>query len=612
MINDEYGLQYWSKDNFFIEDGLLKVNHGIKPSIFEILQKAKESGVGTPLIVRFPHLIDKQMDRLYSTFGKVMEKESYSGNFQAVFPLKVNQYKGFLDEFVRFAPKYNYGVEAGSKAELLLAISIDGYKAPITVNGFKDMEMIELGFIASQIGHDITLIIESLSELEYIFAVAPNFHKMPNIGIRIRLYSYGSGTWAKSGGMDSKFGLTATELIQALDLLKENNFVHQFKMIHFHIGSQINSIYTLQKAIREVGQIYAELRRMGAINLDKINLGGGLAVNYGQHKSNRDKNYTTEEFVSNVVKLLKEISVDKKVEVPNIFTEFGRYISANHSLLLTEVIELYSQDYTEDHLSIKNKNPKTVKALKKIYRKLDYGENSQVQILEMLHDTIEHLDSIETLFELGYLDLRDRANIEILGQMIIRKILKIIKKEDIVEYEHDSILHKIEERYLLNFSIFQSMPDFWGLQQNFPIVPIHHLDKKAVRPASIWDITCDSDGEIEFDEKAPLFLHDIDIEKEDYYLAFFLTGAYQDILGMKHNLFDRPDEIIVDVTENSFEIAKIERGKDIGTIIDSVGYSENDIFERFSRQIENLEKEKSEICKEKFKKYLRKGNYLKF
>jgi arginine decarboxylase len=611
LVNDEYGLQYWSKENFFIEDGLLKINHGSKPSLFEILESAKRNGIDTPTVFRFPHLIDKQMDRLYSTFEKVMAKERYEANFQAVFPLKVNQHKGFLDEFVRFAPKYNYGVEAGSKAELLLAIAINEHKAPITVNGFKDMEMIELGFIASQIGHNVTLIIESLSELEYIFEVAPKFEKMPNIGIRIRLYSYGSGTWAKSGGMDSKFGLTATELIQALELLKAHNFSQHLKMIHFHIGSQINSIYTLQKAIREVGQIYAELRKLGGKNLDTINLGGGLAVNYGQHKTNRDKNYTTEEFISNVVKLLKEITIEKKVKTPNIFTEFGRYISATHSLLITSVIELFSQDYTEDHLSIKQKNPKIVKVLKKIYKKVDTEEHSQVRLLELLHETIEHLDSIETLFELGYLDLQDRANIEILGQMIIKKILKIIKKEDIVEYEHDSILHKIEERYLLNFSIFQSMPDFWGLQQNFPIVPIHNLDKKAVRPASIWDITCDSDGEIEFDEKAPLFLHDIDLESEDYYLAFFLLGAYQDILGMKHNLFDRPDEIIVDIDKNGFKILKTSKSKNISSILDSVGYDEVDIFNRLQSQVNKSGVSFKNNCIEKFQDYLQKGNYLK-
>jgi arginine decarboxylase len=606
LEKDDYGLQFWSKDNFLIEDGLVKVNFGSKPSLLEIVEEAKQNRLDAPLLIRFPHLIEKQMDKLYTTFHEIMKAEEYDGKFQAVFPLKVNQYSGFLEEFQKISPKHNYGFEAGSKAELLLAIAINENKSPITVNGFKDPELVEIAFLASEIGHEITLIIESLPELEYIFEVAKSFRIVPNIGIRIRLYSYGSGTWAKSGGMDSKFGLTATELIRAFSKLQEKKFLHFFTMIHFHIGSQINSIYTVKKAIREVGNIYAELRKLGATKLESIDLGGGLAVDYGQHKQSRDKNYTTEEFVSNIVKLLKEIALQKSVKVPNIYTEFGRFVSANHAVLIAEAIELFSQDYTEENLISKSKNPKIAKLLKKIYKKIDIC-NSHDSILELLHETVEHLDSIETLFELGYLNLQDRANIEILGQMIIKKILKKIDRSEIIEYEDTAILHKIEERYLLNISIFQSMPDFWGLEQNFPIVPIHHLEKKAVRPASIWDITCDSDGEIEFDENAPLFLHDIDLEEEEYYLAFFLVGAYQDILGMKHNLFDRPDEVIVNIDENGFKISEIKKSRNIFEILDSVGFSKSRVSSLLRKQIE-----KRRGVWKKFEKYLTGGNYLRF
>ncbi len=612
MDKDEYGLQYWSRGNFIVEDGLVKVNYKSAPSLLEIVEKAEKMGLTTPILIRLPHLIDRQMRKLYDTFNNIMEKEKYGGSFQAVFPLKVNQYSGFLNEFMRYAPKYNYGVEAGSKAELLLAIATNVHKAPITINGFKDREMIELAFLATQIEHNVTLIIESLNELQNILDTAKSFPVAPNIGIRIRLYSYGSGRWAKSGGIDSKFGLTAAEIIQALALLKQAKLLQNFKMLHFHIGSQIGSIYTVQKALREVGQIYTELKKMGAKDLNKLNIGGGLGVDYGQHKASNDRNYTTEEFVSTVVKIIKEVTDEKNIENPIIYTEFGRFISAHHSLLVTSVLELYSQDYCEKHLTLKDKNnPKIIKVLKKIYKKIDkkLGDNG---ILELLHETTEHLDSIETLFELGYLDLEDRANIEILGQMIIKKILTIIDRQEIFEYV--ALLHKIEERYLINFSVFQSMPDYWGLNQKFPIMPIHHLDKKAVRPASIWDITCDSDGEIEFDEQAPLFLHDIDLKKKPYYIGFFLLGAYQDILGMKHNLFDRPTELIVDIDEDGFKIRNEEKSKSIIAILDSIGFNRENIFSKFKNQINSLNSRSSQekdVIFQKINDYFDKDNYLK-
>jgi arginine decarboxylase len=597
LKKDEYGLKYWARDNFIIDNALVKVNIKSKPTLLDIVNKAKLQGLKTPLLIRFPHLIQKQMERLYKTFNDAINKEGYSGKFQAVFPLKVNQKSGFVNEFIKYAPTYNYGLEAGSKAELLLAITLNNHKAPITVNGFKDIEMIKIAFFAKKIGHNITLIIESLTELKTIIKEAINSPQIPFIGIRIRLYSYGSGTWAKSGGIDSKFGLTVTEMIQAIELLKKESLLSNFKMLHFHIGSQINSVQTIQKALREAGQIYAELKKMGAFNLNTINLGGGLAVEYGQHKTTRYKNYTIEEFASQVIRLLKQISEEKSVEVPNIVTESGRFIAGHHSVLITQVLELFSQDYKEKNLKLKKENPKVIEELILIYKKIDKNN-----AFEQLHNTIDHLDSIETLFELGYIDLQDRSNIEILGDLITKKILNIVEKEDIIEY--DNLLHKVEERYLINASIFQSMPDFWGLGQNFPILPIHNLNKKAVCPASIWDITCDSDGEIDFNEKAPLFLHDIDLKDESYYLGFFLLGAYQEILGMKHNLFDTPTEIIVDIDENGFQIRDIKKTNNLQEILNQVGYSTKEIEEKLKTQIGDLR------IFSNIKEFLNMDNYL--
>jgi arginine decarboxylase len=548
------------------------------------------------------------MKIIYQKFTEAIEREEYSGSFQAVFPLKVNQYSGFISEFIRYAPRYGYGLEAGSKAELLLAIALNSHKAPITVNGFKDLEMIQIAFLAKKMGHKITVIIESLGELKNIIRASKKSSSIPDIGIRIRLYSYGSGTWAKSGGIDSKFGLTVTEMIQALSLLKKEGLSGHFKMLHFHIGSQIESVQTVQKAIREAGQIYAELKKMGAYSLDTINLGGGLAIEYGQHSSTQQKNYMIDEFAGQIVRLLKEVSEEKMVIAPNIVTESGRFIAAHHSVLITSVLELFSQDYREKNLRLKEFNPKVVDQLALIYQKIN-SDNA----LQQLHTALDHLDSIETLFDLGYIDLQDRSNVEILGNLIIKKVLYLVNKEDIIEY--DKLLHKVEERYLINASIFQSMPDFWGLEQSFPVVPIHHLDKKAVRPASIWDITCDSDGEIDFNEKAPLFLHDIDLKDEPYYLGFFLLGAYQEILGMKHNLFDRPTEITVDIKENGFKIRSVDPSDTLSDILSSVGYNVSDIEQMYGEQIRSLshlsQREREETLKEVLKFYRERDNYLK-
>jgi arginine decarboxylase len=606
---DEYGLKYWAKGTFVIEKSVVRVNKDSKPSLLEIVEKAQnEYKLNGPILMRFPHLIDKQMKRLHKIFKDAIKNAEYQGKFQAVFPLKVNQFKTFVESFEKYAQNYNYGLEAGSKAELLLAIFSNSHKAPITVNGFKGKEMIELGFLAKKIGHDITLTIEGFNELEQIIAVA-NKHKrehIPKIGIRMRLHSIGTGRWAKSGGFDSKFGLTATELIHAFNLLKQEGLLHKFRMLHFHIGSQINSVLSVQKAIKESGQIYAELKRMGADNLDTINIGGGIAVEYAQHKHKRDKNYALEEFAYHVVTLFKRISEEKEVDVPNIMTESGRFISASHAVMILPVLELFSEDHTEKNLMLKNNNPQIVTSLNKIFQSLK-KENAN----QSLHDTLDLLDSVETLFEMGYLDLQDRGNIEILSNLIIKKVLYIVSKEDLIEY--NSLLHKLEERYLINASMFQAIPDYWGLEQKFPIMPIHKLDQKPLRPASIWDITCDSDGEIDFDEKAPIFLHDVDLDTENYYLGLFLVGAYQEILGMKHNLFAKAHEIVVEINKKGFEISQVEESCSLLEILESVGYSENNISNKISSQIHTIKELSTQdkiLLFEEFKKYFSQNNYL--
>ena len=610
MTND-YGLSLWGDSNFIVESGKVCLNTDLKPALIDIIKEIRDDGYRGPLLLRFPHLIKKRIVHVYSSFERAKKEFGYSGSFNAVYPLKVNQYPGFVENLVKIGESYGYGLEAGSKAELLLAMAYNNYGAPITVNGFKDNELIDIGFIAAEMGHNITLTIEGLNELKSIISTAKErFKPKPNIGLRIRLHSSGTGVWAKSGGINSKFGLTSTELIEAVNLLKENDLIEQFTMIHFHIGSQIDEIHPLKKALIEAGNIYAELRKMGAKSLKAINLGGGLAIEYSQFKDNPSRNYTLKEYANDVVFLLKTIANQKNEVEPDIFIESGRYIAAFHSVLVAPVLELFSQEYTEEKLILKENNPPLISELYDLYRSIKPSN-----AIEYLHDAIDHMESVLTLFDLGYVDLQDRSNSEILVHLIMKKAISLLgNKQNYAELL--KIQEEVQERYLVNFSMFQSLPDFWGLGQNFPIMPLDRLDERPTLSASIWDITCDSDGEISFDAtQNPLFLHDVDLEKEEYFLGFFLVGAYQEVLGMKHNLFTHPTEATIVFDENgNYEIKNILESQSVMDILEDLDYDIHAIRDTLNERIENStlvdEKQKKHILGELYL-FLNDNGYLK-
>ncbi len=602
---NNYGIHIWSNDDFIIEDGVVKINHASKPSLLAITQKIRATGIRGPILLRFPHLINKQIDTLFSQFNRAIESFDYKGRFHAVFPLKVNQFPNFVSSLTQIGKKYNYGLEAGSKAELIIAMAYNNKNAPITVNGFKDKGMITLGFIAAKMGYDTTLTIEGLGELHNIIEAAKEYKDpIPNIGLRIRLHSSGIGIWAKSGGINSKFGLTSTELLEAVELLKKHDLIDKFTMIHFHIGSQISEINPVKKALREAGNIYAELKKMGAKNLNNINLGGGLAVEYSQHEHVHNRNYTITEFTNDVVFLLKEIATQKGVQEPNIFTESGRFIAASHAVLIAPVLELFSQEYTEKGLRLKKNNPPLIQELYDLYKSINPSN-----AIEYFHDSLDHMESLLTLFDLGYIDLQDRSNTEILVHLIIKKAIELTKDKD--RFELKKIQDRVQERYLLNFSLFQSLPDFWGLGQRFPVMPLDRLDQRPTRSASLWDITCDSDGEIDFNVDYPLFLHDVDLSKEEYFLGFFLVGAYQEILGMKHNLFTHPTEVTVHFDEDGYRLENMVESQSILDILYDMDYDINEIQANLKQLIAQSECKEKEKLLEILGMLLHDNNYLK-
>lgn len=602
-----YGLDIWGNDNFVINNcGEVCLNTQNNPSLISIVKDIRDKGIKGPVLLRFPHLLKKQIDKIYNKFNNSRSEFDYKGSFNAVFPLKVNQYPEVVKNLIKIGKPYNYGLEAGSKAELLLAMTYNHINSPITVNGFKDEELIHIGFIAAQMGHDITLIIEGLSELENIINIAQKKNsKIPNIGIRIKLHSIGAGIWAKSGGIDSKFGLTSTELLEAINMLKKANLLDTFTMIHFHIGSQLKDINPIKKALRESGNIYAELRKMGAKSLKNINLGGGLAVEYSQNKSQLYRNYTLSEYANDVTYLLKSISNEKEEIEPNIFIEAGRYISAFHGVLVAPTLELFSQEYTLKKLVKKDNNPPLIEELYDLYSSIN-----KANALEFLHDSIDHMESLLTLFDLGYIDLQDRSNTEVLVNIIIKKAISLLGKEGYSELL--KLKQRVQERYLVNFSLFQSLPDFWGIKQHFPIMPLTHLNTNASRSAAIWDITCDSDGEMEFDMQNPLFLHEVDLLKEEYFIGFFLVGAYQEVLGMRHNLFSHPTEATVHVDENGYKITHLLESQSILDIFEDLDYDVNYIKNTLKSRISNssFADDKESILQE-ISIYLNDNSYLK-
>lgn len=591
----DYGINFWGNNDFIISEGKVKVNYKHRPALIDIVQDARERGYKGPLLLRFPHLIKNQVDKVFKAFEGAIKEYSYKGKFKAVFPLKVNQMPNFVLPLVEQSQDKCYGLEAGSKSELILAMAYTNKNSPITVNGFKDKEMISLGFSAANMGHDITLTIEGLNELETIIEVAHELGEpYPNIGLRIRLHSTGVGIWAKSGGINSKFGLTSTELLEAIKMLEKEQLLHKFTMIHFHIGSQISDISPLKKAIREAGNIYAELRKKGAKNLQCVNIGGGLAVEYTQHEGKNNRNYTLSEFSGDVVFSLREIAKNKKEPEPDIFIESGRFIAASHAVLVAPVLELFSQEYDEKALRLKKSNPPLIEELFDLY-------NSVVEknAIEYLHDSLDHMESLLTLFDLGYIDLQDRSNTEVLVHLIIKKVIKLLKHKNYNEILQ--IQEQVQERYLLNCSFFQSLPDYWGLAQNFPVMPLDRLNRRPNRSASLWDITCDSDGEIAFNASSPLFLHDVDVTKEEYFLGFFLVGAYQEVLGMRHNLFTHPTEFSVEFDDDlnkGYELENLIEAQTILDVLDDLDYDTKDIERRLKQHIEENQNLDSEGKKE--------------
>ena len=596
--NHYYGLKHWGRDYFRIDaDGLLQVypfrgSRGIR--ILDIVEEAKSKGLELPLTIRIQDLLRTRVKELNATFREVIKEESYSGAYRGVFPIKVNQMREVIEEVLEAGNPYDYGLECGSKPELMIALAQhDNPNALIICNGYKDKAFISMALLGNRMGKSIFLVVEQLNEVRRIIDISKKLGIQPKIGLRVKLSTAGEGKWAKSSGEEAKFGLTSPEIIDASKSIKEAGLEDCLQLLHFHIGSQVPNIQTIKRATVEATQVYCELVKMG-FPMQFLDLGGGLGVDYDGSRSNDESsmNYTMREYARDVVYNIKSVCERAQVEVPDIITESGRAVVAAHSILITEVCDKISKNSIEPEIIKDSEDVAIIKDLKSILSN-EYNSNP----LERYHDAVQKKEESDNLFNLGYLRLKDKGLADAIFWKICKELLDYYRNKKIKPEELDKLQLTMADQYVCNFSVFQSLIDHWACDQLFPIVPIHRLDEAPSVDALLVDITCDSEGKVDSfvdteDVRSILRLHELK-ENEAYYLGVFLVGAYQDIMGDLHNLFGRVNEVHVfleEDEENGFYIEDSIRGFSINEVLGFTQYNGVSLTRQMKKQIDEATK----------------------
>jgi arginine decarboxylase len=574
-----YNVKGWGVGYFSInEKGNVLVTpqkQAVSVDLKELLDELMIADVSTPVLIRFPDILDDRIKSLSKCFKSAAEEYEYKAQNFIIYPIKVNQMRPVVEEIISHGKKFNIGLEAGSKPELhaVIAINTDP-ESLIICNGYKDEDYIELALLAQKMGKRIFLVVEKLNELKLISSIAKRLKVKPNIGIRIKLASGGSGKWEDSGGDISKFGLTSSELIEALDFCEKNKLRDCVKLIHFHIGSQVTKIRRIKIALKEASQYYVQLRKLG-FNVEFVDIGGGLGVDYdgtGSANSESSMNYTIQEYVNDSISTFVDASNKAEIPHPNIITESGRSLTAHHSVLIFEVLETTTlPEWSEDD-EIRETDHELVKDLYHLWDNVN-----QPRMLETWHDAQQIREEALDKFSFGLIDLRTRAQIEKLFWSVAREINQMVSSTKHVSAELRQISRMLSDKYFCNFSLFQSLPDAWAIDQIFPIMPIHKLNEEPSVNATIQDMTCDSDGKIDRFVSTRNSPHQIPLHplkgKESYYLGVFLVGAYQEILGDLHNLFGDTNAVHVSVDSDSYKIDRIIDGESIAEVLEYVQYS---------------------------------------
>ena len=574
-----YNIAGWGLKYFSINDkGHVQVTPapGCTPiDIREVMDELKLRDVSAPLLLRFPDILDDRIRKISDCFKRASEEYDFKGDSFVVYPIKVNQMRQVVEEIVSHGNKYNIGLEAGSKPELHAVLGLTSHANSIIVcNGYKDEDYVELALLAQKMGKRIYIVVEKLNELKLIASVSKRLGIVPNIGIRIKLTSAGSGKWEESGGDVSKFGLNSSELLNALEFLEKNKMTDSLKLIHFHIGSQITKIRRIKNALREAMQFYVQLSKMG-FAIDFVDVGGGLGVDYDGTRSasgENSMNYSIQEYVNDAVSQLVDVCVKNDLRQPNIITESGRSLTAHHSVLVIEVLETTQLPIWNDNDTIGEDAHELARELYNIWDKIN-----PTRVFEDWHDALQIREEALDLFSLGMLSLTTRAQIEKLFWSVARDVDDMTRSMKHPPEELRKVARMLPEKYFCNFSLFQSLPDSWAIDQIFPIMPISRLNEKPTRSCTLQDITCDSDGKINRFVSPQGVSHSLPVhplkQGEHYYIAVFLVGAYQEILGDLHNLFGDTNAVHISLTKDGYEIAQIIDGEPVADVLDYVEYS---------------------------------------
>ena len=591
-----YDVAAWGKGYFSVgANGTVWVHPEKDPArgidLKQLVDNLVLRGISLPILIRFGAILKHRLGEINQAFRNAIVEHNYKGSYSCVFPIKVNQQRQVVEEVFEYGRPYGFGLEAGSKPELLAVLAIADNQTPIICNGFKDDEYIEMTMMASKIGRRITPVVEKYTELDLILKYAGQLGVRPRIGIRVKLASRGSGRWKSSGGYRSKFGLTVSEALRALEHLRSAGMEDCLDLLHFHLGSQITNIRQIKAAVIEAARVYVEMKRAGA-GLTFLDVGGGLGVDYDGSQTDFESsvNYTLQEYANDVVYHVQNVCDEAEVPHPSIITECGRAITAYHSVLVFNVLGVSGLGEGESALDIPEDAEQPLVDLQETFRSLN-AKN----LLEGFHDAQQSLDSALNLFSLGYLPLSQRSIAEKLYWAISRRVQRLARDLEYYPEELEGLDSMLSETYFCNFSLFQSLPDSWAVKQLFPVMPVHRLNEQPSRHAILGDISCDSDGKIDQfidrrDVKKTLPLHPF--QGDPYYLAAFLVGAYQEILGDLHNLFGDTNAVHVSLNESGEVVLDhVIPGDTVNEVLDYVEFNPKTLLEQFRRDVETAVRE---------------------
>src|SRR6516225_5811812 len=589
---ETYGIRNWGKGYFSINKAGHVTVHPNKHAdeaidLKAVVDQLQARGIALPILLRFTDILRHRVGEIHDAFKKAMQEYEYQGDYCCVYPIKVNQQRHVVEEILDFGKPYHFGLEAGSKPELLAVLALtNGLDTPIICNGFKDDEFIKMTMLARKIGKQIIPVVEKFTELETIVRYAQELNVQPIIGVRVKLASRGAGRWKSSAGFRSKFGLTVSEVLEALDYLKQRDLAESLQMVHFHLGSQITNIRNIKNALTEAARIYVELARIGA-NVRYLDVGGGCGIDYDGSQTDFESsvNYTLQEYANDVVFRVKSVCDESGVPHPTIISESGRAVVAYHSLLIFDVLGVSNFDRYEVPPEVPADAPQQINDLFAIHRAL-----KKKNLLESYHDAVQAVDEALNMFNLGSTSIEMRALAERLFWAVCSKMLKIVRDMDYTPEELQGLEAQLSDTYFCNFSVFQSMPDSWAIKQLFPIMPIHRLNEPPTRRAVLGDITCDSDGKIDQfidlrDVRNTLELHPFN--GQPYFLGAFLLGAYQEILGDLHNLFGDTNAVHVSLDDDGeANLDAVIKGDTVREVLAYVQYSADELLARMRKDVE--------------------------